>query len=224
MKLATLRLGNGESRCNWMLFFPPHAGLTANKCLSNSPTVLTFRLLKLFPLLLNLKTATWQILALVSGQSMIFIGLRSDHCIVSPGLETWMMWLWEWCQQLDDVLNTMVATFNSQTKFTQPNLANRTYQTKPTKLNLAKLNFSLIADIVKTLKKAKEVNPWVRCVVPLAMFFTFCQTFQKKCLHQKVDCFPLLALPANCLSHAEPVPLNCLVNFSLLAFANVTAG
>ena len=116
LKLATLRLGNGESRCNWMLFFPPHAGLTANKCLSNSPTVLTFRLLKLFPLLLNLKTATWQILALVSGQSMIFIGLRSDHCIVSPGLETWMMWLWEWCQQLDDVFNTMVATKPSKIK------------------------------------------------------------------------------------------------------------
>ena len=34
-----------------MLFFPPHAGLTAYKCLSNSPTVLTFRLLKLFPFL-----------------------------------------------------------------------------------------------------------------------------------------------------------------------------
>ena len=159
---------------------------------------------------------------------MIFIGLRSDHCIVSPGLETWMMWLWEWCQQLDDVLNTMVATFNSQTKFTQPNLAKRTYQTKPTKLNLAKLNFSLIADIVKTLKKAKEVNPWVCCVVPLAMFLFFCKTFDRNTKRnpsiKKLIVFPLLALPANCLSHAELVPLNCLVNFSLLAFANVTAG
>ena len=79
---------------------------------------------------------------------------------------------WEWCQQLDGVLNNQ-----------QPN------QTKPSKVKL-KLNCWYI---VETLKKAKEVNPRVRCVVPLAMFFTFCQTFQKKCLHQKIDCFTLLA-------------------------------